>query len=228
MELGDLLDRRDVWRGRAGNAAGPRTIPTGFDNLDHYLPGSGWPVDALTEVLLDRYGIGELRLLMPALAGLSRRAAAKGQWIVWVGPPFVPYAPALSSYGIDLDCILLVHPSDRRRDVLWATEQIIRSASGMAVLAWIDDADVTALRRLQLGIERQHCWTVLFRPAAAAAQPSPARLRFRLSPEAEPSAAGFRARVDMLKCRARSPETLWVDTAEIRDRHVHAGDSGCR
>lgn len=225
-DLDRLLDRREVWRG--GDAAsGFETIPTGFDALDHYLPGSGWPADALTEILLDRYGIGELSLLMPALAGLSRKAVTRQQWIVWVGPPFVPYAPALSSYGVDLSSVLLVHPSGHRRDALWATEQIIRSGCGIAVLAWVGEADTTSLRRLQLGIEQYRCWTVLFRPSTAAGVPSPARLRLALSPARETSRTRFRARVDVLKCRGRGPETLWVDAVDIRGERYHAGDGEC-
>jgi len=224
-DLDSLLGRQEIWRG-AGTGTCPETIPTGFDALDHYLPGNGWPVGSLTEILLDRYGIGELSLLMPALAGLSRQAVSRHQWIVWVGPPFVPYAPALSSYGIDLSCILLVHPADKRRDVLWATEQVIRSGSGIAVLAWLEQADTTALRRLQLGIETHRCWAVLFRPAAVAAQPSPARLRLGLSPAQAGSRTRSQARVDLLKCQGRRPGTVWIDTADIRGRHSGAPDSG--
>ena len=226
--LDSVLARRDIWRGsRNSPAVGTGTIPTGFDALDHFLPGGGWPADALTEILLDRYGVGELGLLMPALAGLSRQAAAKGQWIVWLGPPFVPYAPALSRYGIDLSCILLVHPANKRRDVLWAAEQVIRSGSGLAVLAWVNDAGTAELRRLQLGIEKQRCWTVLFRPVAEAGQASPARLRFSLS-AAVVSDTSSKTRIDVLKCRGRRPETLWIDTADIRGQRFHDGVSACR
>ncbi len=221
-DLDDLLDRGAVWRGAGIDSPVLRTMPTGFDRLDHYLPGNGWPLDSLTEILLDRYGIGELSLLMPALAGLSRQAVARRRWIVWVGPPFVPYAPALSSYGIDLDCMLLVHPSDKRRDVLWAAEQVIRSGSGLAVLAWVTDAGTAALRRLQLGIEANPCWTVLFRPSSAATQPSPAKLRLGLSPAPASSRLQFRAQVDLLKCQGRKPRTLWIEANTMQRGHGHS------
>lgn len=230
--LEKLLDRSEVWRGRNHDGAHTSTIPAGFEALDAYLPGGGWPVDGLTEILLDHYGIGELSLLMPALATLSQQAAAKQRWIVWVGPPFVPYAPALSRYGIDVGCILLVHPSDTRHDALWATEQVIRSGSSAAVLAWIEQADMTALRRLQLGTEACRCWTVLFRPVTVAGQPTPARLRLALSAayssdssggegaasvHGGTSRSGFTgARIDVLKCMGRRPESLWVDDVILR------------
>ena len=38
--------------------------------------------------------IGELQLVIPALAALSRE-----RWILWLSPPYIPYAPALAASG---------------------------------------------------------------------------------------------------------------------------------
>jgi cell division inhibitor SulA/protein ImuA len=43
------------------------TVDTGYPVLSHELPGGGWPIGALTEVLAQAPGSGELRLLAPAL-----------------------------------------------------------------------------------------------------------------------------------------------------------------
>src|ERR1700694_4202513 len=67
-----LLDRPDIWRGDSLSRAGTPTVPCGFPGLDAELPGRGWPAGALTEILPAHEGIGELRLLGPALAGLSK------------------------------------------------------------------------------------------------------------------------------------------------------------
>src|SRR3989440_5853991 len=90
-----LLDRPDIWRGDSLSRTGAPTLPCGFPGLDAELPGGGWPAGALTEILLAHEGIGELRLLGPALAGLSRR----GLRLVWIAPPHLPYAPALAAAG---------------------------------------------------------------------------------------------------------------------------------
>ena len=63
---------------------------TGFAALDAVLPGGGWPGNALTELLLDAPGAGELRLLAPGLAAATAP-------VLWVAPPLVPYAPALTA-----------------------------------------------------------------------------------------------------------------------------------
>ena len=39
--------------------------------MDRYLPGGGWPIGAIIEVFVERYGMGELTLLVPALIALT-------------------------------------------------------------------------------------------------------------------------------------------------------------
>ena len=201
MGIEDLVAHPHVWRGR--NDGCTDALPTQFDALDRFLPGGGWPLKAVTEILLDRYGIGELSLLMPALARLSRDKSARAKrWIAWIAPPFVPYAPALLRYGIDLDRVLMVHPTSSSKDVLWAVEQVLRSGSSIAVLAWVGDVSIPVLRRFQLAAEANDTWVVLFRPLQALQESSPAALRLRLSRHRDA------ARVEILKCRGRRPAVI--------------------
>src|SRR6266481_8244509 len=109
-KLARLLEHPAIWRGRS--AAHPRGLPTGFAALDAYLPGYGWPRTGLIEILVSRFGSGELYLLLPALAALTRTAAAR--WCVWVAPPLMPFAPALVSQGIVLDRVAVVGGADRK------------------------------------------------------------------------------------------------------------------
>lgn len=227
MSIEELLSHPHIWQGRDRRSIDADTVPTGFENLDRYLPGGGWSLRSVTEIFLERYGVGELSLLMPALSSLSH--CDSPQWIVWIAPPFVPYAPALLRHGVDLSRILLVHPAGEPHDALWATEQVVRSRSSVVALAWLDEADSTALRRLQLGAEEYRCWPVLFRPMRALEQPSPAGLRIRLSragdsaDELDSPADGTgqiadagQARVDILKCRGRRPKSLLIEDARGR------------
>lgn len=221
MSLEELLARSRVWRGSAhGQAAS--TIPTGHPALDRFLPGAGWPCDAVTEIACGRPGSGELSLVMPALAALSRGACPGGgpsggnprhaalrdepRWIVWIAPPFVPYAPALVQHGLNLERVLLVHPRGRR-DALWAAEQAIHSGSSAAILVWLGAASGTALRRLQLAAGERACLTMLFRPLEALRTRTPAALRLRLAQTL------FGTRVEVLKCRGRHPGVVDVDLA---------------
>ena len=95
-----------LWRAREQDAVStaPKGLSTGYVELDRCLPGQGWPRQGLIEILSDQRGIGELRLLMPALAHLC--AATRGGWIAWVSPPYTPYAPALAAAGVDVARVL--------------------------------------------------------------------------------------------------------------------------
>ncbi|WP_119355276.1 translesion DNA synthesis-associated protein ImuA, partial [Azohydromonas sediminis] len=177
--------------------------PTGFAALDAELPGGGWPAGALTELLLPHAGLGELRLLAPALAAVS----GAGRNVVWFDPPAQPCAATLQALGIDTARLLLVHGRDGLRgrarallpaaDVLWALEQTLRSAQVGAVVAWLPSrlrADV--LRRLQLAAQAHDGPVFVLRDLEARLQPSPAPLRLALA-----AAGADRLAVRVLKRR---------------------------
>ena len=170
-----VLQHPGIWRGDQLAQTDKETLPTGFVELDEQLPGGGWTRGALTEILLKREGIGELRLLLPALA----RVSAQSEWQAWVSPPHVPYAPALSFAGVNLKQLLVARPQSPT-DAWWTTEQALRSGACSAVLAWLSTPDEKRMRRLQLGAESGHSWGVLFRSVSAAQERSTASLRLRL------------------------------------------------
>jgi hypothetical protein len=193
--LNELLQRPGIWRAaEVQQNTGMEHVSTGYPALDDNLPGGGWPRGAITELMPVQPGIGEMRLLIPALARLSR----EGRWLALIAPPYIPYAPALAGMGVDLSRVLLVHPRSEH-DGLWAVEQALRSGTCGAVLAWPRTVDERSLRRLQLAAEEGGAWGVLFRSELAAAQPSPAALRLRL----ESRAGGLG--VQFLKCRGGHP-----------------------
>ncbi len=172
----ELLARPDIRRATDLAHVTKPSVGTGFTALDIELPGGGWPSAALTEILPAHEGIGELRLLGPALAGLSR----KGRRLAWIAPPYLPYAPALAAAGIDLSTLLIVR-AQSFADTLWATEQCLASAACGAVLLWPQRLQYAELRRLQLAAEGTSALAILFRPPHAASDASPAALRIALS-----------------------------------------------
>jgi hypothetical protein len=168
-----LLDRPDIWRGDSLNRAGAPVVSSGFPALDAELPGGGWPAGALTEILPAHEGIGELRLLGPALA--SRR----GLRLAWIAPPHLPYAPALAAAEIDIASLVIVRTASPK-ETLWAAEQALASNACGAVLAWPREAKYAELRRLQIAAEGGRAPAFLFRSPQAAAESSPAALRIAL------------------------------------------------
>jgi hypothetical protein len=183
----DQLDRSTAAGG--DGAAQPRA--TGHAALDAELPGGGWPAAGLTELLLAAPGSGELRLLAPALCERP---------LLWIAPPFLPYAPALAALGLTLDRLAVATP-DTAADAAWAAEQALRSGALGAVLWW-EVAQKRAftlpstLRRLHLAAMEGRTPLFALRPAAVRAQSSPAPLRLALEP-----AGASRLAVDVFKRR---------------------------
>ena len=200
LELARLLEHPAIWRGRS--AAPVESLPTGYGALDPCLPGGGWPRTGLIEILVSRFGVGELYLLLPALAALTRRPLAR--WCVWITPPLEPYAPALAAHGADLERMLVV----RAPEALWAFEQTLGSGASDIALAWAArNPPSRAVRRLQLAAERGRTLGVLFRPRRAARESSAAVLRMVV----EPKAGG--ARVTLLKSRGGARGSIDLEWA---------------
>lgn len=207
MSLEKLLENPRVWRGSSQTDTRVG-LASGYPKLDRCLPGGGWPLPALTEILIGQYGIGELRLLMPALAQLGAEEShhtasepVEPGWIAWIAPPFQPYAPALQQYGIDLSRMLIVRPKDDS-ELLWSAEQALSSGTCAAVLLWPPTLDDQASRRLQLAAEKGHSWAIAFRPLAARHQASAAALRLELQSTEQGT------RVHILKSRGGRPTVL--------------------
>ena len=202
--LDKLLENPRLWRGHSKAHAAPG-LTSGYEALDRHLPGSGWPQCSLTEILVEHYGIGELRLLMPALAQLSAEDNNAGVtepgWIAWVAPPFQPYPPALQQWGINLARMLIVRPKNDS-EMLWSAEQALSSGTCAAVLLWPDVLDDQASRRLQLAAEKGASWAIVFRSPASRTEPSAAALRIELQSDASGT------RVSILKSRGGRPVVL--------------------
>ena len=198
--LQPLIETGRLWRGQ-GTAPRSDALSTGFDALDGVLPGGGWPRAALSEILFPADGVGELRLLLPALAALSR----EGRPIVLIAPPYLPFPAAWITAGVDLRFLQIVQAGES--DALWAAEQCLRSAACAAVLCWPRHADMATLRRLQLAAETGQTIGFILRPAQSATQASMAAVRIGI--ETGP------AQLRVLKCRGGNPPVQAVALAPL-------------
>jgi protein ImuA len=166
-------------------------LSSGFPHLDAQLPGGGWPMGSLTELLQLQSGCGEWGLLLPALGRLlpaaaparpghaSSRGLANFSVLALVGPPHVPLGPALQACGLDAQRLLWVRaqtPAARA----WACEQALRCADVAAVLAWLPQVRSDALRRLHLAAHDHGKLLWVLRPVQARHESSPAPLRLLL------------------------------------------------
>jgi hypothetical protein len=187
--LAQVLDHPGIWRRSSQRQPTVRALSTGMPSLDARLPGGGWPIGALSEILFENDGLGELELLMPALAAMTR----EHKRVIFIAPPYQPYAPALQAASVDLRFLHEIHAAPA--EAAWSMEQCLRSGCCAAVVGWLPDIDYRNLRRLQLAAETGDACAVLYRAAAHAGQNSPAALRLKVSNSHEATY------VDVLKSR---------------------------
>ena len=172
-----LLQHPAIWRVGQVSVATRTGIGSGFAQLDRELPEGGWPAGALTELLCDDQGIGEISLLSPAL----RRLTHEGRGIALIAPTHLPFSRAWEARGIRLEHLLIVEAQGG--DLQWSAEQALRSGSCGMVVVWGGGMtfDYGALRRLQLAAETGGTACVLYRPLRTQASPSAAPLRIALA-----------------------------------------------
>ena len=210
--LVSVLANPAIWRG-GDCAPEPAAMPSGFPALDAVLPGRGWPQAALTEIVLAREGIGEIRLALPALARLQ----AGRRDVVWIAPPHLPYAPALAAAGLDLARLLIVRCRSVAEE-LWAYEQALRAPECGAAFAWLGPHDDRVLRRLAVAAREGRTWGVLWRRPGQQAIASAAPLRLALAPQERCLA------VRVLKRRGGAlgaPVLIDIDTQRPAPRIAH-------
>ena len=170
-----LRNNPAIWCGSESVKSSVEGLSTGFAVLDDVLPTRGWPLNGLVEVLLPRWGIGELQLLLPAIISISQQKKR----VAWIAPPFVPYAPALVYAGVDLGQHIVMPKEDVKAEVLWATEKILRNQHCGIVMCWPQKVSDKAMRRLQIAAEEKSSLGFIFRNQKIDA--SPAALRISLA-----------------------------------------------
>lgn len=173
----------DIWRASQLARNATRCIDTGHAVLSRQLPNGGWPLGALSEMLVQQPGIAELRLLAPALRLVAHKR------VVLLQPPHTTQIVALAGLGIAPDQVLWVK-SPTNSDALWAAEQILRSNCG-ALLFWCTHARSESLRRLHLAAQAGETLFFMLRPLAATQDASPAPLRLSLRPAPGGIEVGF-------------------------------------
>ncbi|MEJ8837540.1 translesion DNA synthesis-associated protein ImuA [Ramlibacter sp. AN1133] len=163
---------KGVWKGSELGSQIGEAVPSGWEALDRELPGGGWPLRSITEILTPQPAVLEWRLLAGGLAS----AVAAGREVILVGPPKPPHLPGLLHAGLDERKLVWIQastPAER----LWVTEQLIKSNSVGAVLAWLPQARQEQIRRLQVCSQGCDATVFLCRPEAARHESSAAPLR---------------------------------------------------
>ncbi|RZL36641.1 MAG: recombinase RecA [Rubrivivax sp.] len=220
-----------LWRGSSLSTTADPTLASGFAALDAELPGGGWPLRAVTELLTPQFGVLEWRLLAPALQGWwagqgmpagsrastkpgqSARSGGRGRTsapalrsLLLINPPHTPHLPGLQALGLPPSALIWVAAATPAQQ-LWAVEQAIKSR--VAVLAWLPEARPEQIRRLQVNALSSDAPAFLVRPERAGDQSSAAPLRLVVQP-----GEGWGLNVHLLKRRGPAHEG-WLELPAV-------------
>lgn len=163
VEKLDALARKHplLWRGHQHKSATGAVLPTGFAELDEALPGGGWPGCGIVEVNVVSWGQGELSLFLPLMRRLNAKSQQAAGMLVWVAPPYMPYAPALLQAGISLSHLWVLDAKISAKDQLWAVEKCLRQP-GALILFWPSRISHKAVQRLRLAAINAGALGVMF------------------------------------------------------------------
>jgi protein ImuA len=117
-------------------------------------------------------------------------ANASAATVVLIGPPHVPFGPALAAQGLAVQRLVWVKaqtPAER----LWSAEQALRCEEVAAVLAWLPQSQTASLRRLHMAAHDHAKLLFVMRPAQAQRESSPAPLRLMLLRAESHASAGL-------------------------------------
>lgn len=210
LRLAALDNLPNVWRAPELARAGERVVATGHAALDAQLPGGGWPAGNLIEILQSRAGRHAWQLLLPALVHATQEEDGP---VVLVDAPHLPFGPALKAQGLAPSRLLKVQ-AGQARPALWASEQALRCADVVAVMAWLPRCRGPELRRLHLAAAQHDKLLFVFRGVDARNESSPARVRIELEDSEQ-------LRVHILKRRGPPlAQAVELPSQPLRLRHL--------
>jgi cell division inhibitor SulA len=147
-------------------------VDTGYPALSAELPGGGWPIGTLIDLMVEKHGLGELRLLRPVMLSSAKPIAL-------LEPPHEPNGLGFSYWGVDLKKLTRLR-APRTSDALWSAEQILRSNVFGILLFWQKHMRHDSLRRLHLAAQESETLFFMIRPSDSSASASPAPLRLEI------------------------------------------------
>jgi protein ImuA len=116
-----------LWRASQLARFSGHCVDTGHSILSNQLPDGGWPTGSLIELLVQQPGVGEFKLLAPALQKVAKKR------IVLLQPPHEPNALAFASQGLPPQDFVWLK-SKTTADALWAAETVLRSGTCGALM----------------------------------------------------------------------------------------------
>lgn len=121
----------------------------GIPAMDEAFPEGEFPVGVVHEFVSMRQNIAPT---LGFAAAIMSSILSRGGAVLWITKSNMIFAPGLVSCGLKPDRITFMEVR-RDQEALWAMEEGLRAKGLAIVVGEIQDADLTATRRLQLAVE---------------------------------------------------------------------------
>lgn len=138
------------WQGFKVPLAGTTRF-AGLESVEAAFPNAVFPTGAIHEFLTEEPE--HAAACGGFLGGLLKVLMQQGGICLWISSSRSLFPPALKSFGVNPDRIIfidLVH----EKELLWAMEEALKCGSLAAVVAEINELNITESRRLQLTVEK--------------------------------------------------------------------------
>jgi protein ImuA len=178
MEIIDALQKQIL------TLQGIKTLETGQGQL-----GLGPIESAFPEKVFPRGAIHELVSFSPEEASSTNgfisvilgKLMREGGGCIWVSTRRTIYPPALKTFGIDPDRVLVID-AWRLKDALWTIEEALKCEAVQAVIGEIPELSFNDSRRLQLAVEKSRVTGFIHRNKPKQVNALACVSRWRVSP----------------------------------------------
>ena len=177
--LQELKHRRLVWTANQApnHIAEPSFVSSGFAVLDEQT--GGWPSSGSVELQPSALGIGELRLIFPALSFLAEKASSRQSLQVWLSGGLQLMPQGLGGAFTSNTVVLKALGS---KESLWVLDTLLQSGVCSAVVCWLDTLDSAQAKRLQIAAKESGTLVFCIRSAPKQDASLPISMRVRLEP----------------------------------------------
>lgn len=194
-----------------------------LDFIEQSFPQKCFPLGAIHEFCCDAQE--DEAPTTGFIAGLLSTVMPIGATAVWIGPKPLIFPPALQSFGLAPERMIIVS-IPKEKNMLWAMEETLKCAAVSAVIGEIRDLSFTASRRFQLAVEQSNVTGFLVRRAPRQLNTTASLSRWKISSlpsetKDELPGVGFpRWQVDLLKVRNGKPGSWQLEWVNGRFRSL--------
>ncbi len=205
-------------------AAGKKNI-TGLAIIENAFPNGIFPAGAIHEFLNNEPE--HLAASGGFIAGLLNSLMDRGGVCLWVSASRTLFPPALSSFGLEPHRVIFID-LERKKEILWATEEALKYEGLAAVVAELDEISFAESRRLQLAVEKSRVTGFIIRKNCRKINTTACTTRWRIThlpsklEEGMPGVGHPRWNVELLKVRNGNPGSWQV---EWDTNHFHVPGS---